>query len=151
MERVWIYQANRFIQKEEFDSLRSDLITFVENWKTHGVPLNSKVEILENLFILLKVDENKVAASGCSVDSSVHFLKSIGQKYGIDFFDRMKVAYRSKDGTVCLVNSAEFSELLKNGVLDKETLVFNNLITNSVELSEKWQIPFKDSWHSKIM
>lgn len=150
MERVWIYQANRFLKKEELALLEADLNVFIENWKAHGAALSAKAEILENLFLVLKVNEEQVEVSGCSVDASVHFIKSIGEKYDIDFFDRMKVAYRTKVGEIQLVNSSDLQELLRNGSISQETIVFNNLITTSADLSLKWQIPLKESWHSKV-
>lgn len=150
MERVWIYQANRFFKKDELPSIEADLNSFIANWKTHGVPLLARAEILEDLFLVLYVDEGRVVASGCSVDSSVHFLKSLGEKYAVDFFDRLNVAYRSEDGKVHLATRSEFEGLLKAGVLDQDTIVFNNLITSSKELANKWQVPLRDSWHSKV-
>lgn len=150
MNRVWVYQANRFLSTQEADSIQVDLNSFVQSWTAHGSALAGSALVKDNLFVVLEVDESQAGVTGCSIDKSVHFLQSLGQKYTIDFFDRMKVSFRSTDNEVKLVNRSQFEELLKTGAIDENTIVFNNLVQNSVELESNWQIPFKDSWHSKI-
>jgi hypothetical protein len=44
----------------------------------------------------------------------------------------------------------EFDELIKSGQISKETLVFNNLINKRHEMQTAWEIPLKDSWHSRV-
>jgi hypothetical protein len=40
--------------------------------------------------------------------------------------------------------------LLKQGKINTETIVFNNLAQNVTELQTKWEVPFKDSWHIQL-
>lgn len=150
MNKVWVYQADRFLTSEEVINIEKDLIAFVATWTAHGSALAGRASIEENLFLILEVDERQAGVTGCSIDKSVHFLKALGQKYNVDFFDRMKVSYRSSDGQVNLVNRSNFEGLIKDGFVNADTIVFNNLVQNSEELEAKWQIPFKDSWHSKV-
>lgn len=150
MNKVWIYQGDRLLEENESAAIAADLTAFVSSWTAHGSALAGKATVLENLFVILEVDESQAGVTGCSIDKSVHFLKSLGQKYNIDFFDRMKVSFRLSDGTVQLVNRNKFEELIKSGTVNADTIVFNNIIQNSEELASKWEIPFKDSWHSKV-
>lgn len=150
MNRVWVYQANRFLTQEEADSISIDVATFVQSWTAHGSALAASGNVVHNLFLVLEVDESQAGVTGCSIDKSVHFLKTISAKYNIDFFDRMKVSFCDDKGKVNLVNRSEFENLLKSGDVNSDTIVFNNLVQNSEELKQSWQIPFKDSWHSKV-
>lgn len=150
MNRVWIYQADRFLASDEVNGISKDLKDFVSTWTAHGSALAGTGSVKENLFVVLEVDESLAGVTGCSIDKSVHFLKSLGQKYTVDFFDRMKISYRSTDGQVHLVNRSNFEQLIKDGDVNANTIVFNNLVQNSEEYNSKWQIPFKDSWHSKV-
>lgn len=150
MNRVWVYQADRFLTASEVSSLTRDLEGFVRSWTAHGSALAGQVKVVDNLFVILEVDERQAGVTGCSIDKSVHFLQSLGQKYNIDFFNRLKVSYRNSKGEVSLVNRNEFEELIRKGEVEGETIVFNNLIQNSEELTSNWQIAFKDSWHSKV-
>jgi len=150
MNKVWIYQADRILTDNEVNAITNDLTTFVESWTAHGSALAGKAVVRDNLFLILEVDESQAGVTGCSIDKSVHFLKALGTKYAIDFFDRMKVTYRSIDGQAIIASRNEFERLIKEGVITENTIVFNNLVQNSDELATKWEVPFKDSWHSKV-
>lgn len=150
MKRVWVYQADRFFNEEEVASIKNDLEAFVSAWTAHGSALDAKAELKENLFLVLQVDEAQAGVTGCSIDKSVHFLKSLGEKYSVDFFDRMKIAFRDKEGEINLVNRVDFEKAIQEGIVDQETIVFNNLVQNSSDYENHWETKFKDSWHSKV-
>lgn len=150
MNKVWVYQADRILTDVETAGISSDLATFINAWTAHGSALASKAMVKDNLFLLFEVDESQAGVTGCSIDKSVHFLKSLGQRFAVDFFDRTKISFRTNEGEVRLVDRAEFEGLLKSGVVNKNTIVFNNLVQNSEELASKWEVPFSDSWHSKV-
>ncbi|WP_343563433.1 ABC transporter ATPase [Sphingobacterium sp.] len=149
MKRIWIYQADRILTAQESEQISTELAAFAEQWKVHGKPLSASAELRDDLFIILKVDEAIAAASGCSVDSSVRFLKGIEEKYGVQLFDRMQFAYKSTSG-VAVVNRSGFEKLLAAGEIDDNTLVFDNTITYEHQLDSAWVIPFKESWHKRL-
>jgi len=150
MSRVWIYQANRILSNDEVVALENELKSFVSSWTAHGSSLAGKASIIDKLFLLLEVDEEVAGVTGCSIDKSVHFIKSLGERFQIDFFDRMRVAFVNNEGEIELASRSEFESLIKDKVVTEDTIVFNNLINNSEELLDKWKIPFKDSWHSRV-
>ncbi|MDF2478627.1 MAG: transporter ATPase [Massilibacillus sp.] len=149
MKRIWIYQADRILTVEEGQQIAVELSAFAEQWKVHGKPLSASAELCDNLFIILKVDEDIAAASGCSVDSSVRFLKGIEDRYHVQLFDRMQFAYKSTNGVV-VANREEFEKLLAAGEIDDNTLVFDNTITYDHQLDSAWIVPFKESWHKRL-
>ena len=149
MKRIWIYQADRVLSGDEGQQIAAELTTFAEQWKVHGKPLSASAELRDNLFIILKVDEDIAAASGCSVDSSVRFLKGIEEKYHVQLFDRMQFAYKSANG-VAVVNRSGFEKLLAAGEINDHTLVFDNTITYEHQLENAWAVPFKESWHKRL-
>ncbi|MDF2518776.1 MAG: transporter ATPase [Sphingobacterium sp.] len=149
MKRIWIYQADRILTAQESQHISTELAAFAEQWKVHGKPLSASAELRDHLFIILKVDEDVAAASGCSVDSSVRFLKGIEEKYGVQLFDRMQFAYKSTSG-VAVVNRSGFEKLLAAGEIDDNTLVFDNTITYEHQLDSAWVVPFKESWHKRL-
>ena len=147
--KIWIYQANKTFSNDQISQLRSMLFDFTNGWTAHNQQLQADFEIKYNRFIILTVDESQAGASGCSIDKSVHLMKQIEQKFNIDLFDRFNIAW--KDGEI--VKSAsreEFEELIKEGVINSETIVFNNLVPTYSAYLNNWEIPFKNSWHSKV-
>src|SRR5690606_12739531 len=106
MNRVWIYQADRFLTDNEVADIDLLLQDFVAQWTAHGSALAGKSRVQYNLFLILEVDEAQTGASGCSIDKSVHFIKSLEQRFSVGFFDRMKVAFKDGQGKVQLVDKA---------------------------------------------
>jgi hypothetical protein len=83
--------------------------------------------------------------SGCSTDGSVRLIKEIEQRFGVNLFDRLMLAFRIKD-KVQTVPLSQLPYALENGFIDEETLYFNNTVQTKEELETRWLIPLKDSW-----
>lgn len=148
--RVWIYQSNRELNKEEVDEINILGRQFINSWATHGKDLEAAFEVFENQFLVLFVDEAKVSASGCSIDSSVHFIQQIEKRFNIDCFDRMTIAYE-EEGQVKLKILNDFQRALDSGELNENTIVYNNLIDTKSDFIQNWKVPVKLSWHNQLI
>lgn len=150
MNRVWIYQADRFFTGPELEIVKAKLDVFIQEWTAHGSQLSAKVDIIYNLFIVLSVDERVAQVTGCSIDKSVRILKDIEQEIQIDLFNRLLITYRDDQGDVQIVSRDVFEALCQQGVVDDNTIVFNNMIQSPQEFASKWEVPLKDSWHKQL-
>lgn len=150
MNRIWIYQASRFFKAEELEVIQSTLDSFVSAWKAHGTPLVAQARVLYNLFIVLQVDESVAQATGCSVDKSVHLLKSLEQQLNISLFDRLSIVYKDAFGSVHIVSKGEFQDLIASGEVTVDTIVFNNMLTDGADFPQRWEVPLRESWHAKV-
>ena len=83
--RVWIYQSNRKFSDAEFTEIENDLKTFLEGWAAHGTSLESSYQLKYNRFIVLAVNQDVQAATGCSIDASVEFIQALEKKYEWDY------------------------------------------------------------------
>jgi len=147
--KVWIYQATRELTVDELGRIMSILNEFTTGWTAHNNQLKAKSEIRYNRFIILVVDETQAGASGCSIDKSVNLMKALELEFNLSLFDRFNTAYR--DGEVIRSASRnEFEELIKQGKVDTETIVFNNLVPTLQDFATKWEVPFKNSWHQQV-
>ena len=95
--KIWIYQSNRKFSDEEFKEIETDLKSFLENWSSHGTSLASSYQLKYNRFIILAVNQEVQAATGCSIDSSVAFIQGLEQKYNVDLLDKMNLFSIIKD------------------------------------------------------
>jgi hypothetical protein len=148
--RVWIYQSNRPLLLNEEHLINEKLGSFISQWEAHGNKLTAKAEIRYNRFIILIVDEQQAGATGCSIDKSVNLMKQIEQDLHLSLFDRFNIAYRDSEGTITSCNRDEFERRIGDGSINKSTIVFNNLVQTLSDLEEKWEVPFKDSWHESV-
>ncbi len=148
--RVWIYQANRSFSENELEEITSKLDTFIENWTAHGSDLQSGYEIKYKRFIVLALNQNLNAASGCSIDASVKFIQQLEQTYNVDLLDKMNVSYKQGE-FVAYKSLVDFRKMAKQKAVSKNTIVFNNLVTNKAEYLDNWEVPAKDSWHNRFL
>ncbi len=147
--RVWVYQSDKKLTDTVVKQIQDRLDAFTTQWTAHNNQLKAKGEVRYNRFLVLIVDETQAGASGCSIDKSVHFMQGLEKEFGINLFDRFNLAYRQADEVLSLPRHG-FEDLLKNGTINTNTIVYNNLVQNLTELETKWEVPFKDSWHIQL-
>ncbi|MDF2431374.1 MAG: hypothetical protein JWP44_1005 [Mucilaginibacter sp.] len=147
--RVWVYQSDKRLSDNEIQQIQNLLNEFTTGWTAHNNQLKAKAEVRYNRFLILIVDESQAGASGCSIDKSVHFMQQLEQQFGIKLFDRFNLAYREGNEVISAPRH-DFEAMLKQGSINTDTIVFNNMVQNLNELQTKWEVPFKDSWHIQL-
>ncbi|WP_276498312.1 hypothetical protein [Pontibacter litorisediminis] len=146
--RIWIYQASRPLTEAEQTDIEPLLERFATEWSSHGKGLQSSAALLHGRFLVLANNEEATAASGCSIDASVRFVRELEQRYGLSFMDRTQLAFE-KEGEVALVSMPELKGKVAAGDINQETLYFDTLITHYGELQQAWPRPAGDSWLSR--
>jgi hypothetical protein len=142
--RVWIYQGNRLFSLGEALEIEDILKDFVQNWKSHGVPVKGYANLLFGQFVVMMADETATGVSGCSTDSSVRVMKQIEQQFSVSMFDRLSFAFIIKD-KIQLLPFAQLNYGASNGFITPDTLYFNNLVATKEELLNNWIVPVKQS------
>jgi hypothetical protein len=148
--RVWIYQANRSFTDEEIVEIKSKLDIFIENWTAHGSDLQSGYVIKSKRFIIIALNQNLNKATGCSIDASVNFIQQLEKDYKVDLLDKMNVSYKQGE-FIAHKSLIDFKKMAKEKAVSKNTIVFNNLVTNIAEFNDNWEVPASESWHSRFL
>jgi hypothetical protein len=143
--RIWIYQANRLLDLSEIGLIDIEIKRFTESWYSHGIKVKGYGNIFFGQFIILVADETASGVSGCSTDSSVHFMKETEKRINIHLFDRQLLAFLIED-IVHVLPISQLSYSVSNGLITSETLFFNNTVSTKKEFENNWIIPVKDSW-----
>lgn len=147
--KIWIYQSNRKFSDDEFQTIKNDLKTFVENWSAHGTSLEASYLLKYNRFIILAVNQEVQMATGCSIDSSVQFIQNLEKKYDVDLLDKMNVTFKLGEH-IAHKPLIEFKKMAKEKAVSENTIVFNNLVNTIEEWNESWEVPAGESWHSRF-
>ena len=148
--RIWIYHANRRFTADEIAIISATLTSFTERWSVHGTPLPASFDIRFDQFIILAADENAAGVSGCSIDDSVRTIKDVGQKLGLDLFDRTLVGFKIGDEIVS-VPMAELATKYSEGRWDQGTLVVNTLLDSKGELESNFLAPAASTWLKRYL
>ncbi len=148
--KVWIYQSNRDFTYDELDEVRPKIFEFLEAWTSHSHDLLTYGNIFHLRFLALFVDETIAGASGCSIDKSVHFVESIGQSLGINFFERNEFSYIKED-EVRFIKKEDMKAAFQSNVIGSDTLFFDHLVKTKEAFLKNWLVPLDSSWHQKFI
>jgi hypothetical protein len=143
--KVWVYQGSRVLTLSEALEAEELINEFCGRWQSHGADVEAYGNLFFGQFLVLMADESMAKVGGCSTDSSVHFVKELGKKIGIDFFDRNNLAFVVKD-KIQLIPLGQLNYAYENNFITADTLYFNNTVLNKEELENNWIIPVKNSW-----
>ena len=146
--RVWVYQSSRLFFLSEALEIEELLNKFTAEWQSHGADVEAYGNLFFGQFLVLMADETQAGVSGCSTDSSVRFVKVLGEKYSVDFFNRTNLAFLVKE-KIQVLPMNQLAYAAQNSFIDRDTLYFNNLVQTKRELEERWIVPVKDSWLAK--
>ena len=147
--RLWIYQSNRPFQEKEIPELKTLIEQFLEQWTAHGQDLRAAYDLPYNRFIVLGLDQSQASASGCSIDSSVHFIQHLEKTFGVELLDKMNVTYKQGE-FVAHKSLSDFKQMAKQRAVGPNTVVFNNLVATKDEYLENWEVPARESWHARF-
>ena len=147
--RVWVYQSNREFTDVEVTQIASKIEEFMSTWKRHGDDLRTSYVIKYKQFIVLGVDENFNNVSGCSIDSSVHFIQEIEKEFGVDLTNKMNTAFRIGEN-INIVSLSDFQKFVNENKISSETIVFNNMVQSKVEFDTNWEVAANKSWHKRF-
>jgi len=135
--KVWVYKSSRELTQSEQELIHKELDIFIPQWASHGNSLFGGGKVVDNWFVVLAVDETQTAASGCSIDTSVQFMKALGKELNVDFFNRLQVLIE-RDGEKQQVHFTEIGSY-------PEAKIYNPLVSNLEELESNWLIPVQES------
>ncbi len=148
--RIWIYQSNRKLSDEEVSLINEKTAHFLEQWTAHGADLEAGFEVKYNRFIIIGLNQVNASASGCSIDTSVRFIQSLEKDLDVDLLDKMNVTFYN-GAFIAHKPLADFKKMAKNRSVSGNTVVFNNLVNTKAEYLDHWEVPAKDSWHSRFL
>lgn len=151
--RLWVYPTDRPLTDTEIATLTHCLDTFLDDWQSHGRPVEGAAEVRDRRFVLLAAqlaDQASGDVSGCGIDASVHVLESFAEERDLDWASGLQVFYRDRQGEVHSVTRPEFKGLAEEDVVDAATPVFDLSVKTVAALREgRFEHPAGEGWHAE--
>ncbi|HRF77172.1 MAG TPA: hypothetical protein PLB46_11405 [Chitinophagales bacterium] len=148
--KVWVYQSSRPFTESEIVELNNKLKHFTVQWTAHNKQLLASGNVMYDRFIVLMVDESHTMASGCSIDTSVHFIKQLEQDYTIDLFNRT-IVNMEINGIIQTISLDELSTKFKSGEINASKMVFDPLVQQKRDFDKGFKIPLAESWMMNLI
>lgn len=142
--RIWVYQASRSLKSIEIDQIAQTLTQSCQAWEAHGAPLQASFEIQYNQVIIIAVNEAMNAASGCSIDASTRWFKSLGESLNIDFFSRDVAVVRGEQ--VELLALGQLKLAIEAGRLTSNDQIITPLLQSVEQYRNNWLSVAADSY-----
>lgn len=147
--RLWVFPASRDLTEPEAGACLEAVDEFLATWSAHGAPLRAARELRDRRFLMVGVDVDAEAPSGCSIDKLVNRLKALGADMGVDLVDHAPVWYR-EGNAVRTVGRAEFRALAAAGKISARVPVFDTSLTKVSQAREgALERPASETWHGK--
>ncbi len=143
LSKVWIYFSATSFDLNT-DSIQKEIDNYTASWSSHGHKVVSNGYTIANQIILIVADITQSEVSGCATDNSVQFIKSIQEKYELDFFQRDNIC-------TLIVNKIEMNSISKIKDLDPETAIFNPFFNNLGEWKSSLIVPLKESKYKRML
>lgn len=142
--KVWVYQSDRLLNQIEVKMAENAVNEFLTHWQAHGKDVEGYGVVVKDAFIVLVANARNVEITGCSIDSSVNFVRELGKSLNINFFDRGKIVYLQND----VINIMNFKTFNPSS---PEVVVFDANISNLKDLKTKWIVPYNQSSIKKLI
>jgi hypothetical protein len=142
--RIWVYQASRSLTVSELEQIKQTISQSCQVWEAHGAPLQASFEIKYNQVIIVAVNEAMNAASGCSIDASTRWFKSLGEALHVDFFSRDVAVVRNEQVELLALN--QLKSAVQAGKLNSNDLIITPLLQTVQQYRDTWTSRAEDSY-----
>ena len=147
--RLWVFPASRRLGPTEGERLLTEVDAFLDGWAAHGQPLQSARALLHDQFLVVGVNVDAEAPSGCSIDALVRRLHGVADALDVTLHDQTSVRYRDGD-EIRTVSRSEFREKIDAGALGPDLRVFDTTLVKVGQLrAGGLEAPATDTWHGR--
>lgn len=149
--RVWIHTADASLDDETQAAFVNRLEAFVDDWTSHGHPVQGGATVLHNRFVVLAgVQADGSRPSGCAIDEAARVVDETAEALGVTWVPSLHVVYRTAEGTVAAVPRPTFQERAEAGAITAETPVFDPSVTSLGALRDgTFEQRAGASWHGR--
>lgn len=149
--RVWVFASDRQLTAAESAQLLAEVDLYLDQWKAHGAPLTNSREWRDNQFLTIGVDPTVEQASGCSIDGLFRSLQQIGDRFGTSLVAGGRVFYRDATGRPRLVKRSEIPNVVRDGSLEADTMVFDTSLTTAGDYRGRFEQPAHKTWVKSLL
>lgn len=148
--RVWIYKSATPFTQEQRSLIRERGFAFTNAWKSHGQVVVGAMEVLNDHFIALAADIQDMRICGGAIDASTRLVKELERDLGLQLTDRMVVVYEL-NGALHACRVPQLEELVKNGTLNGDTIVFDDLVATKGDLDARFRTSLRNTWMARYL
>lgn len=147
---TWIFSLLSPVSESVAASLRLAFDAFQGQWKSHGTPVSGMIQLHHSQFVTVQAKDDEDRPSGCSIDSLRRGVTAILAQHELAWADGGEIFYRKADGSIAMAHFHQLPNLVENGTLGPDSIVFDNSLSDSDDLS-RWELPMNQTWMKRYL
>lgn len=148
--RIWIFQSAIPVAESLIPSVAQGLISFLGQWKSHGVPVKGDAIFLESHFIIFVADERFASVGGCSADTLHQLIAEINKLTGCDFFERLLIPVEGKEGWQFL-SRKDILQKIQTGAISTDAKMLDHTVSILRDWQNDWLKTIQSSWLNRFL
>ena len=145
--KVFLYPSNKKFHPELLSEIETKVNNFVTQWCDKN-DIEAGFDIKHQRFIIIAINNTKPITTNI-IDELVSFIFTLQLEHEIELLDKLNVCFKQGE-FVQYKEVKEFKKLIKNKSVNKNTIVFDNLINTKEELESDWELPAEDTWYARM-
>lgn len=146
--KVWVFPSQKKIYTNEIENIEKKISAFILSWEERNNQLKAAFTIKYNRFIVIFAD-SETSISTETTNQLISFIIELQAEFETELMDKMNACFKQGE-YVQYKDLKDFKQLIKNKAVNKNTIVFDNLISNKMEFDEYWEVPASESWYGNM-
>jgi hypothetical protein len=146
--KVWIYPSSRKFYPNEIAPLANEITQFLSNWKQEEEAIACHFKLHYNR-ILVITTTGETLLNTPTINHLIAFIIQLQEKYEVQLLDKMNVCFKQGEH-VQYKDLKSFKELIKSRAVNKNTLVFDNMVSSKLDFENYWEVPASESWYGNL-
>ncbi|MEI6866721.1 ABC transporter ATPase [Flavicella sp.] len=146
--KVWVFPSQKKFYTNEIENIERKISAFILSWEEQNKQLKAAFTIKHNRFIVVFVDSETTISSE-TTNQLISFIIELQTEFETEMMDKINACFKQGE-YVQYKDLKDFKQLIKNKAVNKNTIVFDNLVSTKQEFDEYWEIPASESWYGNM-
>tara|TARA_B100000809_G_scaffold237763_1_gene257916 strand:+ start:83566 stop:84045 length:480 start_codon:yes stop_codon:yes gene_type:complete len=146
--KIWVFPSSKKIHANQTEDLEKKVGLFINNWTESNPSLKATSILKYNRFIIICASSEE-SISTTITNELIAFIFELQAIYETELMDKMNACFKQGE-FVQYKELKDFKKLIKDKAVNKNTIVFDNLVATKYEFDNYWETPASESWYGNM-
>ena len=146
--KIWIFPSRKKFYANEIEGLENKISVFTKTWMDNNPTLKATSFLKYNRFVVICATL-ETAISTTITNELIAFIIALQADYNTELMDKMNACFKQGE-YVQYKELKDFKKLIKDKAVNKNTIVFDNLVATKQEFETYWELPASESWYGNM-
>jgi hypothetical protein len=146
--KIWVFPSRKKFYTDQIESLEKKVSLFIDTWTDNNPSLKATSFLKYNRFIIICAS-SEASISTTITNEMISFIIELQTEYKTELMDKMNACFKQGE-FVQYKELKDFKKLIKDKAVNKNTVVFDNLVSTKHEFEAYWETPASESWYGNM-